>query len=86
MCTVTMTFTGQSKTLHFMAGIVSMDTLYSAEKTPLLVGDMVVNFGDILPETNKSSACRVIGGNFHLTWLSIDISIYMPWSVVFKLE
>ena len=44
-----------------------MDNLYLAKKTPVLVGDMLVNFGDILPETSKSSACWDIGGNSHLT-------------------
>ena len=34
---------------------------------PLLVGDMLVNFGDILPETSKSSACWDISVNSHLT-------------------
>ena len=33
-----------------MARIVSMDNPYLAGKPPLLVGDMLVNFGDVLPE------------------------------------
>ena len=57
--------------------IFSMNNLYSTNKeTPLLVGDMLVNFGDILPETNKSSACWDMGGNSHLTWLSSE-SVYV---------
>ena len=54
-----------------------MDNLYLAGETPLLVRDMLINFGDILPETSKSSACWDIGGNSHLTWLSSD-NFYMP--------
>ena len=77
MGTVTMAFTGQSKDLHIMAGIVTLDNLSLAGETPLLVGDMLVNFGDILQETSKSSACWDMGGNSHLTWLSSD-SLYLP--------
>ena len=51
MCTVTMAFTGQSRNLHIKAGISSMHNLYLAGKPPLLVGDVLVNFEDILPET-----------------------------------
>ena len=39
-----------------MAGIFSIDNMYSTGKTPLLVGDILVDFGDILSES-KSSAC-----------------------------
>ena len=56
MCIVTMAFTGPSRNLHSMAGIFSIDNLYLAGKAPLLVGDMLINFRDILPETSKSSA------------------------------
>ena len=77
MCTVTMAFTGQSRNLHIVAGMLSMDNLYLAGKTPLLVRDMLVNFGDILPEISKSSAFWDMDGNSHLTWLSID-SLYIP--------
>ena len=45
MCTVTMAFTGQSRNLHFMAGIFSLDNLCLAGKTPLLVGDMLPTLG-----------------------------------------
>ena len=44
-----------------------MDNLCLAGKTPLLVGDILVYFVDILPETSKSSACWDMGGNLHLT-------------------
>ena len=46
-----------------------MDTLYLAENPPpppLLVGDMLVNFGDILQETSKSSSCWDMGENISL--------------------
>ena len=61
-----MAFTGQSRKSHIMAGMFSMDNLYLTWKTPLLVWDMLVNFGDILPETSKSRACWDMGGNSHL--------------------
>ena len=61
MSTVTMAFTGQSRNLHIMGRIFSLDNLYLAGKTPSLVGDMLVNLGDILPETSKSSACSDAG-------------------------
>ena len=67
MCTVTMAFTGLSRNLHIVARIFSLDNLSLPGKTPLLVGDMLVNFGDILPETSKSSACWDMGGDSHLT-------------------
>ena len=74
-----MAFIGQSINLHIMAEIFSMDNLFSAVKTPLLVGDMMVNFGDIMLETSNSSGCWDSGRNSHLTciWLSID-SLYIP--------
>ena len=43
-----------------------MDHLYLAGKTPLVVGDMLVSFGDILPETNKCSACWDMGWNYRV--------------------
>ena len=43
-----------------MAGFVSLVNLYLAGPL-LLVGEMLVNFGDILPETNKSRALWNIG-------------------------
>ena len=80
-----MVFTGQSRGMHIMAGIFSMGKLYLAGKAPLLVGDMVVNFGDILPETSKSSACWDMGRDSYLTWMSSD-SLYLPWFVDLELE
>ena len=62
-----------------------MDNLYSAGNAPLLVGDMLVRFGDILPETSQNSACWDIGGNSHLTWLSID-SLYISSCIELELE
>ena len=46
ICTLRMAFTCQSRNLHIMAGIFSIDDLYIAGKTPLLVENMLVNFGD----------------------------------------
>ena len=57
---------GQPQDLHIIVGIFSMDNLYLAGKTPLLVMGMLVNFGEILPETSKSSACWDMGGNSDL--------------------
>ena len=74
---MTMAFTGQSRNLHIMAGIFALDNLYLTKKAALLAEDMLVNFGDILPVTNKSSACWDAGGNSHRTWLSSD-SLYLP--------
>ena len=74
---VTMAFTGQSENVRILAGILPLDMIYSGGKTPLLVGDVLVNFGDTLPETSKSSACWDIDGNSHLTGLSVD-SLYLP--------
>ena len=78
-------FTGQSTNLHIVAGIFQLDNLYLAGKTPLLVGDMLDNFGDILPETSKISACLDMIGNSHLTWLSSD-SLYSPWWIELEVE
>ena len=49
MCTVTMAFTGLSTNLHIMADIFSLDNLFLEGKTPLLVVDMLVNFGVFPP-------------------------------------
>ena len=53
--------TSLSKPLHIIAGVLSFDDIYLTEKTPLLVRDRLVTFGDILPET--SSAWFDMGGN-----------------------
>ena len=66
MSTVTMAFT------------VGVFSIFSRE-TPLLVGDMLVNFGHILPETSKGSACWVRGGKSPLTWLSRDTLYFPQW-------
>ena len=46
--------------------IFLLDILYLEGKSPLLVRNNQVNFGDILPETSKSSAFWDMGVNFHL--------------------
>ena len=55
--------------LHILAGISSLDILYLEGKSPLLMSNNRVNFGDILPETSKSSAFWYMGVNSHLKWL-----------------
>ena len=62
MFTVTMAFTGQSRSLHIMAGIFLLDYIFLAGNQLLVVGDNQVKFGDILPETSKSSASWDTGG------------------------
>ena len=64
-----MAFNGQSKSLHILAGIFSLDILYFKEKSPLLMRNNQVKFGDMLPETSKSSAFWDMGVNYHLKWL-----------------
>ena len=68
-------------------GIFPLDNLYFVGKIVLLVWnwDKVVNFGDILPETSKSSTCWDMGVNSHLTWLNND-SLYMPQRIEPELE
>ena len=39
-----------------IAGVFLFDNLYFAEKNSLLVRDKLVNFEDILPESNKLNA------------------------------
>ena len=83
--TVMMAFTGQSENLHILAELFPLDNLYLEGKTLLLVRDMLFNFGDILPETNKSSVCWDMGGNPHLTWLFSD-SLYAPADIELEVE
>ena len=64
-----MAFNGQSKNLHILAGIFSLDILYLEGKSPLLTRN--INFGDILPETNKNSAFWDMGVSSNLKWLSL---------------
>ena len=54
MSTVTKAFTGISRNLHIIANVFSLDNLHLLWKTHLLVGDMLVNFRDILSETSKA--------------------------------
>ena len=70
MYTVTMAFDGQSKDLHIIADIFSLDDVYLAGKSPLLVRNKLLNLWDILPKTSKSSKLWDIGENFHLIGLS----------------
>ena len=60
---------GQSKSLHILEGLFSLDILYLEGKNPLLMMNNQVKFGDILPETSKSSAFWDMGVNSHLKWL-----------------
>ena len=50
-----------------------MDNLYLTGKTPWLLGDQLVNFGDVLPESSKSTACWDMDVNSDLAWLSIPL-------------
>ena len=43
-----------------------IENLSLAVKIPSLVRDMLVNFGDILPETSKNSTCWDMGGSSNL--------------------
>ena len=52
--------------LHILTVILSLDILYLEGKSPLLMRNIKVNFGDILPETSKSSAFWDMGVNSHL--------------------
>ncbi len=64
-----MAFNGQSKHLHILAGIFSFYILILEEKSPFLMRNNHVKFGDILPETSKSSAFWDMVVNSHLKWL-----------------
>ena len=61
----------QKINLHILAGIFSLDILYLEVKSPLLMRNNQVNFGDIFPETSKSSAFWDMGVNSHLKWLPL---------------
>ena len=57
-----------------------MDILYLEGKSPLLMSNIQVNFGDILPETSKSSPFWDMGVDCHLKWLllfSFNVSLHM---------
>ena len=62
MSTVTMAFTGLPRNLHIEAGIVSLDNLHLAVKTPLLVGDMLVYFGTSCQEQAKAVHTWILVG------------------------
>ena len=55
----------------FLAGIFSLDILCLEGKTPLLLRNIQVNFGDILSETSKSSAFWDMGVDSDLKWLPL---------------
>ena len=59
-----MASTGQSKICIFCQEF-SLNILYLEGKNPLLVSNIQVNFGDILPETSKSSAFWDMGMDSH---------------------
>ena len=71
MSTVTTAFNGQSKHLHILAGIVSLNNVNLAGKTPLLVRERLVNFGDSLPETSKNSSRSGMSGYVAVQWQSL---------------
>ena len=64
-----MAVNGQSKYLHILAEMFSLDILYLEGKSPLLMRNNHVEFGDMLPETSKSSAFWDMGVDSHLKWL-----------------
>ena len=66
-----MAFTGQSKTLHILTGIFSLDILYLEGKSPLLMRNNQVNLAAILSETSKSSAFWDMCVNSNLKWLPL---------------
>ena len=66
-----MAFTGQSKIHIFLAGIFPLDILYLEGKSPLLMRNIQVTFGNILPVTSKSSAFWDMGVNSNLKWLPL---------------
>ena len=55
--------------LHILAGIFSLDFLFLEGKSPLLMRNNQGNFGNILPETSKSSAFWDMGVDSHLKLL-----------------
>ena len=52
--------------LHILAGIFSLDILYLDGKSPLLMRNIQVNIGDILPVTSKRSEFWDMGVNSNL--------------------
>ena len=67
MSTMTIAFAGKSRNVHTMAGIFSLENRHLAGKSPLLVLDMLVNFGDILPETKAQGI--LISPSLHMVIL-----------------
>ena len=58
---------GQSKFAYFGRNFLIGHSIFSREKP--FADDIQVNFGDILPETSKSSAFWDMGVDSHLKWL-----------------
>ena len=48
-----MACTGQSANWHILVGIFQLDNQSLVEETLLLVGDILVNLGDIPPDTSN---------------------------------
>ena len=63
-----MASTGQSKIAYFERNSLIGHSIFIEGKSPLLISNIQVNFGDILPETSKSSAFLDMGVDFHLKW------------------
>ena len=57
--------------LHILAGISHWIFFFLEGKSPLLMRNIQVNFGDILPETSKSSAFWDMGVDSHLEWIPL---------------
>ena len=55
----------------YLAGIFSLDVPYLVGKSPLLIRNIQFNFGNIEPETSKSSAFLDVGVNSNLKWLPL---------------
>ena len=55
--------------LHILTGFFSLDILYLEGKSPLLMSNIQVNFGDMLPETIKRREFWDMGVDPHLKWL-----------------
>ena len=63
--------------LHVIARISALDNLYQTGKSPLLVRDMLVSFGHILLETNKTSSCWDNVGRFKVAVHALSV-----WSLL----
>ena len=57
--------------MHILVGIFSFNILFLEGKSPLLMRNIQVNLGPVLPETSKSSAFWDMGVNSNLKWLPL---------------